>query len=85
MPLAGRHSSSVEADRGGESSDHETCREGSRRAELALLVWSTLHAQDDYSDKVNTNLGGGPGSRHCYGISTLIDPTLVRTTAVALC
>ena len=52
---------------------------------LALLVWSTLHAQDDYSDKINTNLGGGPGSRRCYGISTLIDPTLVRTTAVALC
>jgi hypothetical protein len=29
---------------------------------LALLVWSTLHAQDDYSDKINTNLGGGPGA-----------------------
>lgn len=25
---------------------------------LALLVCSTLHAQDDYSDKINTNLGG---------------------------
>ena len=25
---------------------------------LAVLLCSTLHAQDDYSDKINTNLGG---------------------------